>query len=598
MHDFADGDRETRRVALVVGVAEYQDQGSLDNAVKDAQLFQKTLAARSFSVVVPEVGDLRGIEQAIAAFEAEIKRAGRNGNPVFKIAYFAGHGVEVSGAAYFLPSDFPSRVSPGTLGFAGISLQRIVEATSACAGPSLVVLDMCRGSVDTSLPSDASALSDLVRENREVYNKAAAAHDLLIAYSTSAGDEAGDGPDGNSRFTRALCKHMLRYDMHAPEVFSEATAALIAQTSARQRPWQYTSLSKGVRFSDLPRSKLTASTIFTHPASRISRMCPLLDSVLYYEGSQVLMFRGLESEFVAKVPDDVEGLAVTAHCILIADASGTLHWKDSAGLRAIGDHGVENAAGLEVSPSGTRVAAFGLHSFSVMDLSATGALSTKVPASNHRRSFHGATWIDDDRLVLCCSNGTLTVVTLSAIGHEARQVDLGHHLPTYDAEVLSGHGMLAVSAAAGRIDFLDLATFAQRGWLDLSRVATNHADTYSHLREVGLGRAEAMEYLDDPDSVLSKYSAPDEYQALVAALPTRHLLCLSRTSDSRLLAVGADDGFVILVDIRTQEVAEVIDVGGGRGENLAWMTVTADGAIASLSVNSVMSRYRLDPALY
>lgn len=115
--------------------------------------------------------------------------------------------------------------------------------------------------------------------------------------------------------------------------------------------------------------------------------------------------------------------------------------------------------------------------------------------------------------------------------------------------------------------------------------------------QAGLGRAEALEYLDDPDSVLSKYSDPDEKQALVDALPTRHLLCLSQTSDSRLLAVGADDGFVILVDIRTQEVAEVIDVGGGRGESLAWMTVTADGAIVSLSVNSVMNRYRLDPAL-
>lgn len=596
MNNFADEGKEPRRVALVVGVTEYREQKPLDNPVNDAELFQKTLAARSFSVVTPQVGDLRGIEQALIAFEAEIRLAGSNGSSVFKVAYFAGHGVEVAGAAYFLPSDFPERVSPGTLGFAGISLQRIVEAMSACGGPSVIVLDMCRGSVATSLPSDASALSDLVRDNRELYNKATEAHNLLIAYSTSAGDEAGDGPDGNSRYTRALCKLMLRYDLNASEVFAEATASVIAQTAARQRPWQYTSLTKGVRFSDLPRPKLTASTVSIHPASRVSRLCPLLDSVLYYKESRVLMFRGLESEIAARVPADVEGLAVTARCMLIADASGTVHWKDREGLRAIGNHGVKDASGLEVSPSGSRVAAFGLHSFSVMDLSATGALSIKVPARNRRRSFYGATWIDDDRLVLCCSNGTLTEVTFSASGHQVRQVDLGHYLPTYDAEVLCGHGMLAVSAAAGRIDFLDLETLTQLSSCDLSQVATNHADTYGHLREAGLGRTEALEYLDDPDAVLSMYSAPDEHQAFVDALPTRHLLCLSQTSDSRLLAVGADDGFVILIDVRTQEVAEVIDAGGSRGENLAWMTVAGDDAIFSLSANSVISRYRLDPA--
>jgi hypothetical protein len=532
MYDFAEGSTAICRIGLVVGVAKYQEQKSLDNPVNDAQLFQKTLEARSFSVVKPLGGDKLGIEQAISTFEASIKQAGTSGAPVFKVAYFAGHGVEVAGAAYFLPSDFPSRVSTGALRFAGISLQSIVEAMSACAGPSLIVLDMCRGAIETSLPTDLSALSELVRDNREMYKKATEAHDLLIAYSTSAGDEAGDGPDGNSIYTRALCKFMLHYDMHVPEVFSEATASVITQTAARQRPWHYTSLSKGIRFSDLPRAKLTASTIFAHPASRISRLCPLQDSVLYYQESQVLMFRGLESQLVAKVPDHVEGLAATAHCILIADASGTLHWKDKTGIRPIGNHGVTHAAGLEISPSGCRVAAFGLESFSVMDLSETGSLSIKVPAKKQLSSFYGATWIDDDRLVLCGSHGTLTAVIFSARGHKVHKVQLEHHLPMYDAEVLSRYDLLAVSAAAGRIDFLDLATLTPRSSCDLSTVAMSNADTYSHLREAGLSRVEALEYLDNPDAVLSKYSDPDESQALIEALPTRHLLCLSQTSDS------------------------------------------------------------------
>lgn len=584
-----------RRVALVVGLSAYQHQSDLDNAANDAKLVADTLQARSFAVMSPARGDLQGLESAIDDFESKIKEAGADGAPVFKVAFFAGHGVEVAGAAYFLPSDFPDRVSPGSLGYAGISLQRLVQALAACPGPSVVILDMCRGSVDASLPSDASALADLIRQNREIYQKAAQAHDLLIAYSTSAGDVAGDGLDGNSRFTRAFCALMLRHDLQVPEVFAEATAAVISQTATRQRPWHYTSLSKGVKFSDLPAFRLTASTVFTHPASRISRLCPLLDSVLYYNETRVLMFRGLESEVAVRVPADVEGVAVTTRCILVADARGTLHWKDHAGLRAIGEHGVADAVGLEVSPSGTRVAVFGLHAFSVMSISPTGAASITLPPKNHRRSFHGATWIDDDRLVVCCSNGTLTVVTFSARGHRVREVDLDHHMPCYDAEVLSGYGMLAVSAAAGRLDFLDLETLAPISRCDLADIAINHPDTYSHLRDAGLSRSEALQYLECPEAVLAAYTDPDEQDALLNALPTRHLLCLSQAADPRVLAVGADDGFVFVLDIRTQQVAGILDVGGGRGENLAWMTIAGDGALMVLSANSVISRYRLEP---
>lgn len=596
MHDPANHCEDTvRRVALVVGLSAYQHQCDLDNAANDAKLVAATLKARSFTVVTPVVFDLQGLEAAIEEFESEIKQAGSEQAPVFKVAFFAGHGFEVAGAAYFLPSDFPDRVSPGSLGYCGISLQRIVQALSSCAGPSVVILDVCRGSVATSLPSDASALSDLVRQNREIYQKAAQAHDLLIAYSTSAGDVAGDGLDGNSRYTRALCALMLRHDLHVPEVFAEATAVVIAQTAALQRPWNYTSLTKGVKFSDLPNPRLTGSTVFMHPASRISRLCPLLDSFLYYNQTRVLMFRGLESEIAARVPADVEGVAVTARSILIADAQGTLHWQDRAGLRAIAQHGVTDAAGIEVSPSGTRVAVFGVHAFSVMAISATGEARMTLPAKVHRHSFHGATWINDDRLVVCCSNGTLTVVTFTARGHRVREVDLDHHLPCYDAEVLSGYGMLAVSAAAGRLDFLDLETLAPISRCDLRHVAINHADTYSHLREAGVSRSKALADLESPEAVLAAYTDADEREALLNALPTRHLLCLAQAADPRVLAVGADDGFVILLDIRTQEVVHTIDVGGGRGENLAWMTTAGDGALMVLSVNSVMSRYRLEP---
>jgi len=583
------------RVGLVVGVDKYDQLESLKNPVNDAILIENTLAARSFDIVTPQTGSRQEIEQAITVFEAAILQASADGEPVFKVAYFAGHGVEVAGAAYFLPSDFPSRVSPGSLGYCGISLQRIVEAMSACAGPSVIILDMCRVTVDTSLPADLSALSDLVKANRELYTKAAEAHDILIAYSTSAGDEAGDGPGSNSRYTEVLCKLMLRYEMSTPEVFSEATVQVIVQTAAKQRPWQYTSLLESIRFSDLSRLKLVASFFLNHPASKVSRLQAVSDLVFYYNKSEVLVSKGLESKVAVRVPTDVEALAVTPRGLLIADGNGELHWDEDSGLRTIGKHGVKNLVGLEVSPSGIRFVAFGMHAYSVMSLSTTGVLNMDLPAKRHQKDFYGATWIDDDRLVLCCSNGTLTEVTFSAKGPKAREINLKHQRPIYDAEVLTRYNMLAVSAAAGRIDFLDLATLNMQSRRNLSHEATNRSETYNSLREAGFAGEVALSYLDDPEAFLAKHPNSKKLHLLTDALPIRNLICLSQTSDPRLLAVGAEDGFVFLIDIRTQNVADVIDAGGGRGETLAWMTTTADGAIVSLSANSVMSRYQLTP---
>jgi WD40 repeat protein len=584
----------SRRIALIIGISDYENQLRLDNAGNDSGLVKETLTQRSFEILSVSGTSSAEIDQALTSFKTAILEAGASGEQVFSVAYFAGHGVEVAGAAYFLPRDFPDQVSPGSLQFMGVSLESVIDAMSGADGPKLVVLDMCRGHVDTSTATDVSTLSDMVQQNRKLYQKASEAHNLLIAYSTSAGDDAGDGVTGNSRYTVALCDAMLRHDRSVHEVFAEVGAAVIAQTAARQRPWYYSSLSSQVRFSDIPTPDLVASTVLIYPASPISRLCPNQDSVVYHKDRKVMTFQGLESGIVFTTDEPVEAVAVTPEGILVADAKRLLLCSRRE-KSVVANHGVDHVAGIEVSPGGRRAAVFGIHSFSVFDLKAKDHATIALRATRRQRSFHGGTWIDDDRLVLCCSNGTLTIVTFDGAGHSTRQINLGHHHPCYDAEVMEDFQLLVVSCARGMVNFLDLTSFKHRGELDLTHAAVSRADTYSHLREAGLSSDEALQFLDDPDSVHSMYEDPDYRQALDDALPTRHLLCLSRTGDPRLLAVGADDGFVVLLDVRTRDVAHVIDCGGGRGDKLAWMTVVEDNSIIALSSRGTFNRFKQVP---
>src|ERR1700730_1628571 len=91
-----------KRVALVVGNNDYRNVPKLQKAVNDARTMGDTLKQLGFSVMVAENQTRQAFSQSLLAFDASIEK----GDTAF--FFFAGHGFEIAGQNYLLPTDVPA----------------------------------------------------------------------------------------------------------------------------------------------------------------------------------------------------------------------------------------------------------------------------------------------------------------------------------------------------------------------------------------------------------------------------------------------------------------------------------------------------------
>ena len=89
-----------KRVALVVGNANYVHVARLDNPANDARLMAGTLRDLGFALI----GDRALIDLDKAAFDGAVQLFGKQlqGADV-GLFYYAGHGIQVRGANYLVP---------------------------------------------------------------------------------------------------------------------------------------------------------------------------------------------------------------------------------------------------------------------------------------------------------------------------------------------------------------------------------------------------------------------------------------------------------------------------------------------------------------
>ncbi|WP_264212790.1 caspase family protein [Leisingera thetidis] len=191
------------RRALVIGVDGYQNLAALQKARNDAQAVSSTLAALGFEVTTLYDAGRRDINGAVSTFANQIKP----GDEV--LFYFAGHGVEVDGRNYLLPSDVPM-VNFGDESFLtgeSIAADRVLGTFQRKGARStIMILDACR---NNPFPQDGQrsvgGSRGLVRMEPP--------EGAFILYSAGAGQTALDrlsdnDADPNSVFTRALLSRL------------------------------------------------------------------------------------------------------------------------------------------------------------------------------------------------------------------------------------------------------------------------------------------------------------------------------------------------------------------------------------------------------
>jgi hypothetical protein len=229
-----------RRVALVVGAAQYDHIPSLTNPANDAEDMSALLTRLGFEVIRRNDPDLRALAEGVRSFAASLSGAD------IALFYFAGHGLQVGDRNYLVPRDAdiqqPFDVPLRTLDFGAV-----LQAMETGARVSIVLLDACREN------PFANALKFQGRSiARAGLARVESGAGTLVGFATAPGTLAADGSGRNSPFTGAFLKHASQPGLEIQQVMKRVRADVIDATGGRQVPWENSSLLGDVYLAALP----------------------------------------------------------------------------------------------------------------------------------------------------------------------------------------------------------------------------------------------------------------------------------------------------------------------------------------------------------
>ena len=234
------GSAEARRVALVIGNGAYRHADALLNPVNDATAISQALERLNFDRVTLHSNlDAEPLRKALLAFEAEANDA------EIALVFFAGHGIEVDGQNYLVPTDARFKTS-GAVEVEAVSLSTVTAMLAGVRGLRLVILDACRNN-----PFRPVMLADASRKKRAIGRGLRAVEPVdneLIAFAAAAGTEAADGDGGHSPFTMALLNNIERPGLEIGQLFRVVRDEVMKSTGREQTPHFYGSLGSELIF--------------------------------------------------------------------------------------------------------------------------------------------------------------------------------------------------------------------------------------------------------------------------------------------------------------------------------------------------------------
>lgn len=190
-----------KRFALVIGNGAYKAVPQLRNTIADSSAVASSVQRLGFETFLAQNLDRRGMNEVVGRFLQRIEP----GSEV--VVYYAGHGVEMQGSNYLLPTDIPA-LSPEQerlLRTEGINLTELLQDIEArSTRMALVILDACR---DNPFRREGTRSLGSTRGLGRVDPPRGS----FVIYAAGVGEQALDslGPndrDPNGLFTRQLLK--------------------------------------------------------------------------------------------------------------------------------------------------------------------------------------------------------------------------------------------------------------------------------------------------------------------------------------------------------------------------------------------------------
>lgn len=238
-------DQQSKRLALVVGNANYQSAARLKNPISDAKAITAKLGELGFTVRTELDVDGEQFQRIVGEFCGELARAGDGSKSEVALFYFAGHGVQVRGENYLLPVDGDIKTEVD-LKLRTVHLNVVMEAMGSAAATSIIMLDCCR---NNPLPRLAAADG----KTRSIGGEHGLASldvpsGAFVAFATQPDNVAEDGDGENSPFAQALFEHIGDPDTSISDMMINVRRTVHVRTGGRQIPWDRSALFEPFAF--------------------------------------------------------------------------------------------------------------------------------------------------------------------------------------------------------------------------------------------------------------------------------------------------------------------------------------------------------------
>jgi len=218
--------RADKRVALVVGNANYAGVTPLKNPLNDAPDIAKALKEIGFDVILKLDAKKPDFERALAEFT---RRAADADVALF---YYAGHGVQRRDKNYLLATDIEVRDQADLTALA-IKFDAVRDALDESRAVKILILDACRDNpfekqLATRSVSGGGAARGLGRIDR--------AEGMLIAYAAAPNQVAMDGGGRNSPFAESLIRRLHEPGVEIEAMFKRVRNDVYEKTEGGQWP--------------------------------------------------------------------------------------------------------------------------------------------------------------------------------------------------------------------------------------------------------------------------------------------------------------------------------------------------------------------------
>ena len=263
-----------KRVALVIGNNDYKNVPKLQKAVNDARTMGATLKQLGFSVMVAENQTRQAFSETLLAFD----RAVEPGDTAF--FFYAGHGFEIAGQNFLLPTDVPAATEgqEELVRDASVLADRVIERwQNKKVRTAILVFDACRNNplerAGTRAVAGGGGLAPMTQLPEGVFSVFSAGP------RQTALDRLSDHDDNpNSVFTRTFAKELLQPGENLVQV-AQHTRRIVSEmaetVSHKQIPVYFDQMVDDVFLNGAAKAQAEAAKPSDPPPQQVAALPPV-----------------------------------------------------------------------------------------------------------------------------------------------------------------------------------------------------------------------------------------------------------------------------------------------------------------------------------